>query len=137
MEGGWRASVSAVDRRLAWLVLLVASAAVPLACGDVVVDGAGVGASGQSSSVSTTGAGGAGGAGGASCSLTTTGAGAGVSQLTECPEVPAGGCPNLYDANQIIEPMNCAYLVSVDCGPVPEGDRCCYVVHEEPHTCKQ
>jgi hypothetical protein len=73
---------------------------------------------------------------GASCVLTSSGTGAGQIQTTECISPVNGACPTQYQATKFIVPSQpCSYVVSVDCGPVPQGPDCCYLVTEEGGGC--
>lgn len=118
----------------------VAAPAIVAGCGGKVVvdqDGETIGIGGAGGT-SGTGLGGYGGAGGfpdAGCALTTTGTGAGQSQVTECITPPPDGCPNQYNAAGYIFPSLCVYLVSVNCGPIVQNGQCCYVVTEEAQPC--
>src|SRR5262245_6475128 len=118
-----------------WLLFGVASAAIVLhtGCGDVYIEGAGGGGAGGAGMAA--GAGGAGDGDGGMCALTSTGTGGELIQVTECFDAPEKGCPNQYQASMYIVPAGCAYLVSIDCGPMIEGSTCCYLVKEQPHMC--
>jgi hypothetical protein len=136
MDSAYATRWARIERALAGVGLagLAASALLGGCGGKVVVDtGAAAGGTGGYASGSQ---GGTGADGGAGCALTTTGAGGeGVVQTTECFAPPATGCPSVYQASEFITPMNCTYLVSVDCGPVVQGGACCYAVHEQAHPC--
>lgn len=70
------------------------------------------------------------------CGPTTKVPGKDQFQLTECFKKPSSGCPNQYDAPLHIVPTQpCVYLVSVDCGPFPVNDSCCYGVTLETKPC--
>ncbi len=119
-------------------------AALMAACGNVVLDDQSAGSVAGSGGTGGVGGGGGtrssgngGGGGGPVCMLTSTGSGGSVTQLTECITPPENTCPNQYNAALYITPHNCAYLFSVDCGPVIEGGQCCYLVEEQAHTCGQ
>ena len=73
---------------------------------------------------------------GPACALTSSGTGAGQIQTTECISPVNGACPTQYQATKFIVPsQSCSYVVSVDCGPVPQGPDCCYLVTEEGGGC--
>jgi hypothetical protein len=140
------ATRKAMLRRLRDLVVAGGAAVVAIAAGcggKVVIDGATAGAAGTGGARGTGntggsgvgGLGGAGGAGGAMCTLTTTGTSGNQIETTECFLVPPTGCPSIYHASMYIIPQQCAYLVSVDCGPVQEGAECCYLTREQPQPC--
>jgi hypothetical protein len=115
----------------------LAACAMLGACGGKVVVDTGAASSGTGG-YGTVNQGGTGGSGGSACALTTTGGGGeGVVQTTECFSAPATGCPSMYQASEFITPMDCSYLVSVDCGPIVQDSQgsCCYVVHEQAHPC--
>lgn len=95
------------------------------------------------------GSGGAGGSGSGGGNVNSGGTGAAdggcvfstsvmgtLMHLPSCFKVPAGGCPNQYDAPLFIFPSSsCVVLVSVDCGPVATSDQCCYMITEEVQPC--
>jgi hypothetical protein len=130
-------------RRLLNAAGVVAVAAPVLhgaACGGVVVveDGSGAGGEGSNPDVTatsgffpvTTGSNGTG------CSLTGSAASGGQVQTTECIPPVDGACPTQYQATMYITPnTSCSYVVSVDCGPVPQSGSCCYMVTEEGGGC--
>ena len=113
------------------------------ACGGkVVVDGgSGVGGQGGNPDVTvtsgifpvttvTTGSAGSG------CALTGSAASGGQLHTTECISPINGACPTQYQATMYIVPStSCGYVVSVDCGPVPQDGLCCYMVTEEGGGC--
>lgn len=115
------------------------------ACGGkVVVDAGGqglggAGGSGGSEVTVTSGitpVGPSSGATGSGCTLTSSGTGSGQIQTTECIKPINGACPTQYEATKFIAPsQSCSYVVSVDCGPVPQGSACCYLVTEEGGGC--
>ncbi|MFS8066943.1 MAG: hypothetical protein ACMG6S_11280 [Byssovorax sp.] len=73
---------------------------------------------------------------GSGCSLTSSAASGGQIQVTECIAPVNGACPTQYQATKFIIPSeSCSYVVSVDCGPVPQGADCCYLVTEEGGGC--
>jgi hypothetical protein len=73
---------------------------------------------------------------GSSCTLTSSGASGGQIQVTECIPPINGACPTQYQATMFIVPsQSCSYVVSIDCGPVPQGSDCCYLVTEEGGGC--
>ena len=127
-------------RRLAGVVVL-AVVAIAAGCGAKVAvdrDGGVIGyggAGGDRPSTVGTDVGGTGAKDGG-CALTSTGVGAGQSQVTACFVQPADGCPNQYQAVLHIVPSSgCVYLVSVDCGPIIAAGTCCYLVTEEAKGC--
>lgn len=111
--------------------------------GKVVVEGEGAGGSGGaggSADVTVTSGIFPAGTGsvstGSGCSLTSSAASGGQVQLTECIPPVSGACPTQYQATMFIVPSApCSYVVSVDCGPVPQGSSCCYLVTEEGGGC--
>jgi len=128
----------------AGVVALTAPALYSTACGKVVVDGgSGVGGSGGNggeggnADVSVTNGPGAGSnTSGSGCTLTSSGASGGQIQVTECIVPVSGSCPNQYEATKFIVPsQSCSYVVSIDCGPVPQPGGCCYLVTEEGGGC--
>jgi hypothetical protein len=128
---------SSLLARLLLAAGLAATAIPSTACGKFVVDDGSNGAGGAGgASTSDTGA----GVGGSShCGLGTTGVttgGQNMVQLTECFSSEGAACPSPYEATaHIIPSASCAYLKSVDCGPVIRGDACCYDVTEEQNAC--
>jgi hypothetical protein len=127
----------------AGVVALAAPALYGAACGGkVVVDGSnsGTGGEGGNSNVTTTSGINPVGTGsdstGSGCSLTSSAASGGQVQVTECIAPMNGVCPTQYQATMFIVPsQSCSYVVSVDCGPVPQGASCCYLVTEEGGGC--
>ena len=129
----------------AGVIAIAAPALHGAACGKVVVDGGsdgdGSGGAGGSPDVTaTSGTFPVGGTGsistGSSCSLTSSAASGGQVQVTECIAPVNGDCPTQYEATKFIIPSeSCSYVVSVDCGPVPQGPDCCYLVTEEGGGC--
>ena len=128
----------------AGVVAIAAPALHGAACGGkVVVDdgnGGNGGAGGSSDVTVTSGVFPAGGTGsvstGSSCALTNSAASGGQLQTTECIPPLNGACPTQYEATMFIAPSQpCSYVVSVDCGPVPQGSECCYLVTEEGGGC--
>lgn len=124
----------------AGVVAVAAPALHGAACGGKVVvdDGSGSGGQGGNPDVTvtsgifpvTTGSGGTG------CNLTVSAASGGQVQTTECISPVGGACPTQYQATMYIVPgTSCSYVVSVDCGPTPQGGSCCYVVTEEGGGC--
>ena len=124
----------------AGVVAVVAPAFYGAACGGKVVveDGSGVGGEGGNpgdTSTSgifpvTTGSNSTG------CGLTSSAASGGQTQTTECISEVNGVCPTQYQATMYIVPStSCSYVVSVDCGPVPQSGSCCYLVTEEGGGC--
>jgi hypothetical protein len=118
-------------------VAALATPAIAAGCGaKVVVDTEGAttgtgGAGGATSTGTITGMGG--NPTGGTCMLTSTGAGAGLKQVTECFAPLPDGCPDQYHANLHIVPTPaCVYLASVDCGPIQGVAECCYLVKEGP-----
>ena len=76
------------------------------------------------------------GSGSGECALTTTGTGNGQVQVTECFAMPSDGCPTKYEATMYVVPsVPCAYLVSIDCGPIEQDDECCFIATEEMSSC--
>ena len=52
-------------------------------------------------------------------------------QLDECLDWPDDKpCPSAAQAEKILSPQCSTQIVSIDCGPVREGARCCYLVTE-------
>ena len=128
----------------AGVVALTAPVFHGAACGGkVIVDagdtgGSGTGGAGGEEDVTVTSGPGSTGSNttGSGCALTSSGASGGQVQLTECIAPVGGSCPNQYEATKFIVPsQSCSYVVSVDCGPVPQGASCCYLVTEEGGGC--
>jgi len=127
--------------------MIAASALCGVACGGkVVVDGEpaggdGGGGNGGAGGAAGVGAGlpyvtGSGTGSGTGCALTSTGSMGTDYQITECINEVNGKCPNQYQATMYIVPsLPCSYVVSVDCGPVIQGDVCCYLVTEQGAAC--
>ena len=71
------------------------------------------------------------------CTETTSAAfsaafGGGIHHVfTECLPRPDGGpCPSNEDAIDLLVPVNCGPIESVECGPIVKPDQCCYDVLE-------
>jgi hypothetical protein len=135
----------AMLRRLmnaAGVVALAAPALHGAACGGVVVveGDSGTGGAGGTSDTTSIGTSFPVGSGtnssGSGCTLTGSAASGGQAQATECIPPINGTCPTQYNATMYIVPSTaCNYVVSVDCGPVPQGGSCCYMVTEEGGGC--
>ncbi|MEP7126093.1 MAG: ferritin-like domain-containing protein [Byssovorax sp.] len=124
----------------AGVVAVAAPALTGTACGGKVVVESGSGVGGQGGNPDTTVTSGifpvATGTSGSGCTLTGSAASGGQLQTTECIPPLGDGCPTQYQATMYIVPsLSCGYVVSVDCGPVPQGDTCCYMVTEEGGGC--
>jgi hypothetical protein len=125
----------------AGVVAIAAPAFYGVACGGkVVVDGGGDGSGGQGGNPDVTVTSGifpvTTGSTSTGCPLSGSAASGGQLQTTECISPMNGACPTQYQATMYIVPsMACSYVVSVDCGPIVQGDTCCYMVTEEGGGC--